>query len=318
MNKFSFIKKIALPIACIIIGIVLAGFITSEYISDSEKMNWTSAEAVVVDLDSYRTSGGGHSSSRTVYKISYSYNVDGTEYTGLATSYSPMQLGKELQIKYNPSSPSESTALAKPDTQGLVIVLIFSVVLIAIGIMFTIIMWKSRFELMIIDEDKPYYHEPKGRTNWKAYLGLIPVAIFIIAGVLMYSQPFAQKDINQNDFVQIMSNNGYEVEESTDRLQTELGVGSLLKESYSVNKNDFRIDYCVINSNENAQLIYDSTTLYADVYVITNHNFVATEQGNMFYFKACNNNIYVYGGCTLENKDKMLELLKNMNYYHKE
>lgn len=317
MNKKRLYSNILFPIICIIVGLLLGGYITYQYAEECDNAKWPSTQATVVDMNSYESSSAHHS-SRTIYVISYEYIVDDISYKGETRSYSPNQVGNRIEIKYNPDNPSDSTAATVPDTERFIVILIFSVILVVSGIFFTIVIWENRSGLSVVSEDKPYYHGPKERINPKSYLKpLIPIGFFLLALVLMYYQPFAQKDINVNEFVQIMEADGYTAENSLERLQTEFGMGSIIEQAYSVNTENIRIDYCTLNTSNNAKLLYDSASLPAKNYVISDKYYLAAEDNNFFYIKSFKNNTFVYGASKIESKDELLRLLKDMSYYDK-
>ncbi len=311
------------PIICIIVGILLSGYATTEYINDCQKVKWQPTEAIVTDMDSYVTSvyGSRHTRrNRTIYIITYNYEVNGIEYTNEIRSEVPSQVDRNINIKYNPDEPSKSTTITAPDT-SLFIIVFFGIVLIFGGVIFTVIIWKNRFVFTDIEYDKsePYYQGPNQKSVSKSYLKTILffACFLILTFVLIYFQPFAQKNINSNDFVQIMQSEGYTAENSLDKTQKEFGMGSIITESYSINTYNIRIDYCVLNSNKNAKLLYDSASLPADTYTITNKQFLGSQDDEFFYCKAYINNTFVYGACKIEQKDKLLQILKDMGYYSK-
>ncbi|WP_448900981.1 DUF3592 domain-containing protein [Eubacterium sp.] len=318
-----YIIKMIFPIICIIVGILLSGYATTEYINDCQKVKWQPTEAIVTDMDSYVTSvyGSRHTRrNRTIYIITYNYEVNGIEYTNEIRSEVPSQVDRNINIKYNPDEPSKSTTITAPDT-SLFIIVFFGIVLIFGGVIFTVIIWKNRFVFTDIEYDKsePYYQGPNQKSVSKSYLKTILffACFLILTFVLMYFQPFAQKNINSNDFVQIMQSEGYTAENSLDKTQKEFGMGSIITESYSVNTYNIRIDYCVLNSNKNAKLLYDSASLSADTYTITDKQFLGSQDNEFFYCKAYINNTFVYGACKIEQKDKLLQILKDMGYYSK-
>lgn len=318
-----YIIKMIFPIICIIVGILLSGYATTEYINDCQKVKWQPTEAIVTDMDSYVTSvyGSRHTRrNRTIYIITYNYEVNGIEYTNEIRSEVPSQVGRNISIKYDPKEPSKSTTITAPDT-SLFIIVFFGIVLIFGGVIFTVIIWKNRFVFTDIEYDKsePYYQGPNQKSVSKSYLKTILffACFLILAIILMYFQPFAQKNINSNDFVQIMQSEGYTAENSLEKTQKEFGMGSIITESYSVNTYNIRIDYCVLKSNKNAKLLYDSASLPADTYTITDKQFLGSQDDEFFYCKAYINNTFVYGACKIEQKDKLLQILKDIGYYSK-
>lgn len=316
MKKRTYIIKIIFPIICIIVGALLSGYITVEYSNDCKKANWQPAEATVTDMDSYETSGD---TRRTIYIITYNYEVNGVEYTADIRSEVPSQVGRSINIKYNPDEPSKSTTITTPDTSKFIIILFFGIVLIFGGIIFTVVIWKNRLIFTDVEYDKsePYYQGTNQKSVSKSYLKTILffACFLVLAVILMYFQPFAQKNIKSNDFVQMMQSEGYTAENSLEEAQKDFGMGSIITEAYSVNTYNIRIDYCVLNSSKNAKLLYDSASLPADTYTVTDKQFLGSQNDNFFYCKAYINNTFVYGGCKIEQKDKLLQLLENMGYY---
>ena len=316
-----YIIKMIFPIICIIVGILLSGYATTEYINDCQKVKWQPSEAIVTDMDSYETSGGRYNLTRTIYIITYNYEVNGIEYTNEIRSEAPSQVGRNINIKYNPKEPSKSRTIIAQDISSFIIILVFSIILIIGGSIFTVVIWKNRFVFTDIEyeKNKPYYQEPNRKSISKSHLKTILffACFLILTFVLMYFQPFAQKNINSNDFVQIMQSEGYTAENSLEKTQKEFGMGSIITESYSVNTYNIRIDYCVLNSNKNAKLLYDSASLPADTYTITDKQFLGSQDDEFFYCKAYINNTFVYGACKIEQKDKLLQILKDIGYYSK-
>ncbi|MDO4365146.1 MAG: DUF3592 domain-containing protein [Clostridia bacterium] len=169
MKKRTYIIKIIFPIICIIVGALLSGYITVEYSNDCKKANWQPAEATVTDMDSYETSGD---TRRTIYIITYNYEVNGVEYTADIRSEVPSQVGRSINIKYNPDEPSKSTTLTAPDTSKFIIILFFGIVSIFGGIIFTVIIWKNRLIFTDVEYEKnePYYQGTNQKSVSKSYL----------------------------------------------------------------------------------------------------------------------------------------------------
>lgn len=318
--KIKFDTKILLPIICIIAGIMLLGYSSHNYITDCKNVKWNSTDAVVVDLDSYETSSGGGKHSvhkRTVYVVSYEYYVDNVKYQEKARYQNPIIVGDTITVKYNPNAPSQSTTVTKPDTKGFVILLIFSAVFIIVGVLFFVIILRNKdYYTSSKSEDKPYYHPPKEKRNFKSYLLLLfPICVFLISLVLMYYQPFSVKTIDSNQFVQIMEENGYNAENSLDRIQKEFGMGSIITESYSVNTYNLRIDFCELNTAYNTEILFDGADLGATKYTVNEEHIMVGQNDNFYFVKAYKNNTFVYGTSTIEKKDQLLDLISKMGYY---
>lgn len=154
MKKRTYIVKMIFPIMCIIVGILLSGYATTEYINDCQEVKWQPTEAIVTDMDSYETSGGRNDLPTTIYIITYNYEVNGIEYTNEIRSEVPSQVGRNINIKYNPDEPSKSTTITAPDTSKFIIILFFSIVSIFGGVIFTVIIWKNRLIFTDIEYEK--------------------------------------------------------------------------------------------------------------------------------------------------------------------
>ena len=92
------------PIICIIVGILLSGYATTEYINDCQEVKWQPTEAIVTDMDSYETSGGRNNLPRTIYIITYNYEVNGIEYTNEIFDIIDEKINNLLDKKINKKS----------------------------------------------------------------------------------------------------------------------------------------------------------------------------------------------------------------------
>lgn len=106
------------------------------FVSDVKAMNWTVTTATVENVTSrqVRTSGRGSRRTRTVYDISYSYEVDGDTYVGeLIGDSTYMERGFKLSIRYNPEFPAESAENVDPNFFSLIITVGFLSVFVMAG-----------------------------------------------------------------------------------------------------------------------------------------------------------------------------------------
>lgn len=187
-NKLSFkiIKHFLLPVACIIVGILLTAYNIYDYTDQREKSLWYQTQAYIIDVEEKVVSN----SDKPVYLISYEYRLDDEIYNGSRETYKQYAVGELTDISFNPDNPDESSGIIKPDTEQFVVVLIFAIVLIAGGIFFTVIIWKERYALSLIEFDKKKYKEEnKTKINFKSYLKLlIPIGFFLFGVIMMYIQ----------------------------------------------------------------------------------------------------------------------------------
>lgn len=318
MKNKRYVKFLVLPIICIAAGIALSAYITYQYAEEYKNSKLPSAQAEIVDMTSYEKSGA-KGRIDTVYIISYQYEIDGVLYESSFNSYSPKLVGDNIEIKYNPENPSVSTAVTAPDTKSFAFVLCFGFIFIVVGAVIAISVYKNRYQFIVemTGTSDNITHTQNQKRNPKAYFGLLlPLAVFLIAVALMYFQPFAQKSINADEFAKIMQTEGYEAENSLERLQIEFGMGSLIEQAYSVNTDVLRIDFCQLNTSHNARLLYNSAFLPDGEQVIDGKNMYASQDEEFFYIKLTRNNTFVYGACSAELKTELLQLLSDLDYYN--
>lgn len=77
--------------------------------------HWLETEAVVVDCtfarQSYEFEGGGMDTDLPHYAVGFTYNVNGTTYTGELSSPVQVQPGDKFLLRYNPNDPNENNSL---------------------------------------------------------------------------------------------------------------------------------------------------------------------------------------------------------------
>lgn len=103
---------LALPVICLLIGIVLISIGIRDVVSDSTK-GYEKTTGRLVDYTLYEA--GGYDAARKTesadtYRLIYSYTVNGEAYTlstDYGTSFVP-SVGSETEILYNPENPGEA------------------------------------------------------------------------------------------------------------------------------------------------------------------------------------------------------------------
>ncbi|MCI8497480.1 MAG: DUF3592 domain-containing protein [Clostridiales bacterium] len=121
-----------------IIFTVFGMYVTvSNYMREVDQKDWQVVEAQVTDVQSRKVSSGGiHSSSRTVYDIRYTYHFDGDLYVGTVYgSGSRRAIGEIFSVKCDPDNPEESTDVLEPQTSNMIFLLILCVIFLMVGLM---------------------------------------------------------------------------------------------------------------------------------------------------------------------------------------
>ena len=189
MKKFY--KHLILPIFSIIAGLVIAGYGIYTYINDVNISNWDSANAVVID----NTIRSDSDSNGTIYIITYEYTAPNGTYQNTFNSQSPVLINSEIEIRYNHNHNSESAIYSEPSLSDMAFYIIFGLIFIITGIIFTIVLARNKY---IIAETEEYAAKERSKDKAKNRIDItstikhfLPLIIFmIIALLLMRFQPF--------------------------------------------------------------------------------------------------------------------------------
>lgn len=163
---------IALVGIAFLIGILLLGFgIKNTYELKKETENYAVTEGYLSDYE-LRESGSSTDRSYSYY-LTYSYVVDGCEYT-VTTDYgsgSVPEIGSTKEIKYNPQNPEEAVIAGMNG----------SIIMIFIGVMFILI---SGVFIMGFLTNAGVFEKCPIRV-FDLFIGLVPIAIGLGAFYLM-------------------------------------------------------------------------------------------------------------------------------------
>ena len=132
---FTFCFRL-MGIAALITGLYLVVGSIQDYMIQHDRMDWTVQTAQVSDISSRIVSRGSasHGKSRTVYDITYQYEVGGQTYMGeVLGSTSIRMVGDTLKIKYDPEAPGNSTTRLSPQLSDLLIPIVAGVVFGILG-----------------------------------------------------------------------------------------------------------------------------------------------------------------------------------------
>lgn len=119
-------------ILVLVFGVRMIGEGVYNYIDEHFQKDWPVITAYVTDSSGEYTSS--RHSKQMVYDITYQYQVDGHEYSGMLYNRSqPMGPGETVTIKYDPDVPEHSTDILAPSFKNLVVFLVFGVLLTITG-----------------------------------------------------------------------------------------------------------------------------------------------------------------------------------------
>lgn len=333
----NFISKF-LGIACLLSAVILIVGSIQNYTAQWEQNDWTSITAEVTDISSRveRSGGGRRSRSRTVYDITYSYEVEGQTYIGQLNGSSTLRLvGDELNIKYDPEAPESSTTIMSPQISSLILSTLLGIVFAVVGFcMSGLLAWilklRKRGEPEEVEQEEEIlppeeYIAPVSRKAMpngpvavilQRVIPLLMMVVMIFIGFSIFS---GNKSITAEQFSNEVESRGYTVVDNTELYREQWKVGSLLEQAVSLDTADVRIDFCVMDSMDSTRRLYQGMGLPITEGIEyekngVNHSTYTVENDEMYYAKFQFGTTVVYAGCTIENKELVVEILKSIGY----
>lgn len=315
----------------LILGIRMIGEGIYNYIDEHHQADWISTTAYVIDISSEYSGTRGNRSVN--YDITYQYDVNGEKYSDtLYNRSSPKGIGDTVKIKYDPNSPEKSTDILKPSVYNLAIFLIFGVILTTVGFFLSgtwALIHKIRRRGEPEEEEylPPEEYAETEESNSKSQRLVITVAsrIIIIAvilcGIFLSVKLFPGiQPIETDKFIEIAEKSGYTVNDTTANLSQDWKVGSMLKEAYSFNDGNVRMDFAVMDTANSADVLFNGMTLPVTDGDIkdfngTVHEFYSVENETLYAAKIRIGDTVLYVSAKAECKQKAEELLEKLGYW---
>lgn len=318
-------------IAVLIFGIRLIGAGIYNYIDEHNQKNWILTTASVIDISSEYSSS--RHNRHIDYEITYQYEVNGNKYSDkLYNRSKAMLIGDEIKIKYDPETPEKSTDILKPSIQNLIIFLVFGAVLSMVGFFLSgawALIHKIRRRGEPEEEEvlpPEEYVEPEER-NKDTRNPVVKIALRVIAVVLVLGGIFLAiklfpnvRPIETSRFIEVVGAAGYTVTDTTSELSQSWKVGSMLKEAYSLNDSNIRIDFVVMDSARNARTLFNSMTLPISEGDIKDsggsvHELYSIENEMLYVSKIRIKDTVLYVSAQAEYKSTAEEILKELGYW---
>lgn len=315
----------------LILGIRMIGEGIYNYIDEHHQADWVSTTAYVIDISSEYSRSTRNRSVH--YNITYQYEVNGAKYSDtLYNRGKPMGIGDTVKIKYNPNVPEKSTDILKPSVYNLAIFLIFGVILTTVGFFLSgtwALIHKIRRRGEPEEEEylPPEEYAETEESNSKSQRLVITVAsrIIIIAvilcGIFLSVKLFPGiHSIGTDKFIEIAEKSGYTVNDTTANLSQDWKVGSMLKEAYSFNDGNVRMDFAVMDTANSAAVLFNGMTLpisdgNVKDYDGTVHEFYSVENETLYAAKIRIGDTVLYVSAKAECKQNAEELLKELGYW---
>ena len=337
MEKFKFFKSpfqimgfVALY-ACI--SIIIGG--VQNYIEQNEQLDWTLYTAEVTDISSRveRSGSRKHSSSRTVYDIIYEYEVDGVTYTEELENASKIRkVGDSLKIKYDPEAPENSTTILVPSIRDLIVTFVIGIVFGVIGFFTSGIYWWIRWirrggepeeEEILPPEEYVEVEKPEPvKHPWLVLFVRRVIPMLIVFGLIILAPQlsFHTRSIAAEQFQSTAEEKGYTTLDTTTLLRGYWKIGSLLKQSMSIEEENFRVDFCVMDSLGSAKSLYNGMTLpVTDGEKVEENDMgrmlISMENEEMYTAKIRVRNTVIYVAATPEYKEAAIDLLEEIGYW---
>lgn len=330
-----------LGIVCLLSAVIIIVGSVQDYMAKCKQNNWISITAEVTDISSRVESSGGvrHNRSTTVYDITYSYEIDGQTYIGKLYGSSILHLvGDDLTIKYDPNAPEYSTAIISPQISSLLFPMLAAIVFAVVGFyMSGLFEWilklcrhkkieNTEHEQKKVETMPPKeYIAPVSRKSipkgpmvviTQIVIPLVIMTIMVTIGFNIFS---GNRAITAEQFTNELEAYGYTAVDNTELYREQWKIGSLLEQAVSLETDNIRMDFCVMDSMDSTRRLYRGMGLpiiegieYEKNKI--NRNIYTIENDEMFYAKFQIGNTVIYAGCTIDNKEAVLEILKKIGY----
>lgn len=321
-------------VVILILGMRMIAEGTITYIEQHQQSDWIITNADVTDVSSrLKQTKSRYGQRSTVYDITYEYEVDGEVYSDEIRSQPTLRLvGDNIKIKYNPDAPEESTTSLSPSISDLLVFVIFGLIFTALGIFlsgaFALIRKLIRKGKHEGQEELPpeeYVKPDETKQNAIAItVTLVRRIVFAVIAValIMFSIKFfpGMKSIDAEAFGKAAEAAGYTTTDTTEKLRQEWRVGSMLTEAVSIENGMFRIDFCVMDTVDSSERLYNGMILPITGGEITDdggsvHEIYSVENETNYVAKIRIRNTIVYVSALSEYKDEAVELLEVIGYW---
>jgi len=336
MKRNTIIRFVAriVGIVILIVGIRMIAEGTNNYIDQHQQNDWVVTNAEVTDISSrLRNTKSKHKQRGTIYDITYEYEVDGEVYSDeIRSQPTPHLVGDDITIKYNPDAPEESTTSLSPSISDLLVFVIFGLVFSALGFFlsgaFALIRKfirkgkpEEQEELPPEEYVTPETTEQKSKPITTMLLLRIILAVVAIALIMISIKFFpGTNSIDAEAFCKAAELAGYATTDTTEKLRQEWRVGSMLTEARSIESGTIRMDFCVMDTVDSSESLYNGMTLPITDGEITDedgiiHEICSTENQTNYVAKIRIRDTIIYVSALKEYKDDVVELLTSIGYW---
>ena len=324
-----------LGIITLISGVRLLGGGIYNYVDEHNQNDWIQTTAYVTDVSSEYVSSSGikHRRGRTVYDITYQYEVHGESYSDKLYNRSEvMGIGDEVKIKYDPDTPKNSTDILKPSMKNLIVFLISGTIFTIVGFFLSGV-WafvqKMRHrgepeekeilppeEYVSPEERRKMPQKQSSPIGRRTVVGLLSV-VCIFLGIRLF---LGVQSIGVKEFAETVQKAGYTTTDTTETLRREWKVGSILERAVSINEDDLRMDFAVMDTEKSADTLFNGMVLpLSDGDVKERkgrvHELYSIENKELYIAKVRMKNAVIYTSVRVERKNEIVELLDRFEHW---
>lgn len=336
MKRNAIIRFVAriVGIVILIVGIRMIAEGTITYIEQHQQNDWVVITAEVTDVSSrLRNTKSQHKQRSTVYDITYEYEVDGEIFSDeIRSQPTPRLVGDDIKIKYNPDAPEESTTSLSPSISSLLVFVVFGLTFTTLGFFlsgaFALIrklIRKGKPEEQEVLPPEEYVKSDNTEKKPKSFTVMLVRRIVLAAiavALIMLSIKFfpGTKSINTEAFCKAAEAAGYATTDTTEKLRQEWRVGSMLTEAVSLDTGTIRMDFCVMDTVDSSESLYNGMTLPITGGEITDdggiiHEIYSAENQTNYVAKIRIRDTIIYVSALAEHKDNVVELLDSIGYW---
>lgn len=315
----------------LILGIRMVGEGIYNYIDEHNQRDWISTTAYVIDISSEYSSS--RRNTNVNYDITYQYEVDGEKYTDkLYNRGRAMGIGDEIEIKYDPDVPKNSTDILQPSLKNLLIFLIFGTILITVGF-FLSGAWalirkirrrgKPEEEEILPPEEYVMSNEVKSANQKPTHTIIRRVIVIAVSlgcvflGIKLFP---GIRPIETTRFIEIVEEAGYTTSDTTEELSQTWKVGSMLEEAASFNDGNIRMDFVVMDTVDSARVLFNGMELPVSGGKIEEHSgmvheLYSVENEVLYVAKVRISDTLIYVSTKIEYKLEAVKLLDKLGYW---
>ncbi|MFR1755667.1 hypothetical protein [Thomasclavelia spiroformis] len=151
-------------------------------------------------------------------------------------------------------------------------------------------------------------------------LRILVVLIFLGGTFLLIKLFPGIRPIKTDQFIEIVDAAGYTANDTSTTLSQNWKVGSMLKEAYSFNDDNIKMDFVVMDTTKSANVLFNSMTLPISNEDIKEshgivHEFYSVENKTLYIAKIRISNTVLYVSEQVKYKPEAEKLLKEFGYW---